>query len=137
MLKGHAGKLVPKFVRPYKVLESFPQTSNYVLELPNELKQRWIQPRFHVNLLHPHHPSDDLLFPDRTHPEPYNFGAPDDAEWYVDEITGHRWKGHSIEFLVKWNLGDSTWELLETCDPLAALDDYHTLMGVSNWNSLP
>ena len=35
--KGQASKLVPKYVGPYKVLQAYPETSNYMLELPSEL----------------------------------------------------------------------------------------------------
>jgi len=35
--KGQASKLMPKYVGPYKVLQAYPETSNYMLELPNEL----------------------------------------------------------------------------------------------------
>ena len=51
MPKGRAGKLLPKFVGPYRVLEANPSTSNYLLELPEELKRRRIHPRFHVGRL--------------------------------------------------------------------------------------
>jgi hypothetical protein len=134
--KGRASKLVPKYVGPYRVTKAFPETSSYELELPEQLAQRRIHPRFHVNLLRPHQANDDLLFPNRSTPEAYDFGAPDDTEWYVDEITAHRWKGKTIEFMVKWNLGDSTWENLETCNDLEALDNYLALMGAENWPDL-
>jgi hypothetical protein len=35
--KGQASKLMPKYVGPYKVLQAYPETSNYTLELPSEL----------------------------------------------------------------------------------------------------
>jgi hypothetical protein len=70
-------------------------------------------------------------------PEPYDFGTPSDAEWYVDEITGHRWQGQNIQFQVKWNRGDSTWEPLHNCNDLAALDNYLTLMNIKEWQNLP
>jgi hypothetical protein len=38
---------------------------------------------------------------------------------------------------VKWNLGDSTWELLGSCNKLVALDNYLTLMNVREWQDLP
>jgi len=37
LLKGQASKLMSKCVRPYKVLQAYPETSNYTLELPSEL----------------------------------------------------------------------------------------------------
>ena len=90
-----------------------------------------------MSLLRPHHTNDDVLFPNRKKAEPYDFGAPEGAEWYVDEIIGHRWVGRNIEFLVKWNLGDSTWEPLANCDELEALDNYLMLMDVKEWQDLP
>jgi len=38
--KGQASKLMPKYVGPYKVLQAYPETSNYTLELLNELVRR-------------------------------------------------------------------------------------------------
>jgi hypothetical protein len=137
MPKGRASKLVPRYVGPYKVTKAIPSSSNYELELPAELVRRRIHPRFHVSLLRPHQPNDDALFPNRKKAELYDFGAPDDAEWTVDELVGHRWKGRKVEFLVKWNLGDSTWEPLGNCSELAALDNYLTLMNVKDWKKLP
>ncbi|KAJ3478071.1 hypothetical protein NLI96_g10013 [Meripilus lineatus] len=46
--KGRAHKLLPKFIGPYKILEGSPESSNYTLELPKELKDRGIHPRFHT-----------------------------------------------------------------------------------------
>ena len=137
MPKGRASKLVPKFVGPYKVLRAFPDTSNYELELPEELARRRLHSRFHVNLLRPHNANDDALFPNRNYPDPYDFGAPDDTKWFVEEIIAHRWKGRMIEFEVKWSLGDTTWESLANCNELAALDSYLTLMGAKDWQDLP
>ena len=85
MIKGRASKLVLKFVGPYKVLKVIPMTSNYKLELPPELTKRWVHPRFHVSLLRPHYPNDDALFPNRKRAEPYNFGTPEDAEWFIGD----------------------------------------------------
>jgi hypothetical protein len=137
MPKGRASKLVLRYVGPYKVTKAIPSSSNYELELPAELVRRRIHPRFHVSLLRPHQPNNDALFPNRKKAEPYDFGAPDDTEWTVDKLVGHQWKGRKVEFLVKWNLGDSTWEPLGNCSKLAALDNYLTLMNVKDWKELP
>ena len=67
----------------------------------------------------------------------YDFGNPDDAEWLVDEIVAHKWEGRRIQFLVKWNLGDSTWEPYDHCKELEALDTYLELHGVKDWRKLP
>jgi hypothetical protein len=82
MPNGRARKLMPKFIGPYKVTKMYPETSNYTLELPPELAKRQVHPKYHVSLLRPHHPNGRKA-------EPHNFGAPEDAEWYVDEIIGH------------------------------------------------
>jgi hypothetical protein len=88
MPKGRASKLVPRYVRPYKVTKAIPSSSNYRLELPAELVRR-IHPRFHVSLLRPHQPNNDALFLNRKRAESYDFGAPDDAKWTVDKLVGH------------------------------------------------
>jgi hypothetical protein len=106
MPKGRANKLVPQFIGPYKVKEAYPSTSNYELDLPPELVKWHLHGRFHVNLLRPHHTNNDVLFPSRTLPEPYDFSTPSNTEWYVDEITGHHWQGWNIQFQVKCT---TTW----------------------------
>ena len=129
--KGRAHKLCPKFVGPYKILQAKPKQSTYTLELPTALQARRIVPAFHVLLLRPYHVTDDSMFPDRAHPEPYDFGAPDDQEWFIEELRGHRWiEGKNLEFEVRWSLGDTTWEPLSSCKSLEALYQYLELQGV-------
>ena len=118
-------------------MKAIPSMSNYELELMMELIKRQIHKRFHVSLLRPHSPNDDALFPNRRKAQPYDFSTPNEAEWYVNEIIGHHWTGRKIEFLVKWNLGDSTWEPLTNCNELEVLDNYLTLNNVKNWWDLP
>ena len=130
MPKGRASKLVPKYVGPYKIMKAIPSTSNYELELPMELVKRQIHNRFHVSLLR-------LLFPSRRKAQLYDFGAPDETEWYVNKIVSHHWKGRNIEFLVKWNLGDSTREPVSNCNELEALNNYLMLSNVKRWQDLP
>ena len=89
--KGRARKLCPKYIGPYKVLEARPEKSNYMLELPVALQDCRIHPTFHVLLLKPYIASNDAMFPGREQPEPYDFGAPDGQQWFVDEILGHQW----------------------------------------------
>jgi len=135
--KGRVSKLMPKYVGPYKVLQAYPKTSNYTLELPSELVRRRVHPKFHVSLLRPHQSNDNALFPNRASVDAYDFGAPDDAEWIVDKLDSHQWNGKNLEFQVHWNAGETTWEPLESCKELAALDRYLTLMGVKHWRQLP
>jgi len=87
--KGRASKLMPKYVGPYKVLQAYPETSNYMVELLNELIRRRVHPKFHVGLLRLHKPNNDVLFPNRASVDVYDFGASDDAEWIVDELDSH------------------------------------------------
>ena len=42
-----------------------------------------------------------------------------------------------IEFLVNWNLGDSTWEPHMHCKDLEALDEYLELHGAQSVQRLP
>jgi hypothetical protein len=78
----------------------------------------------------------DNLFPNRAQPEPYDFGAPAEDEWQVDAIIAHRWSENSVEFHVRWNLGDMTWESFKAVKLLRALDDYYALHGVKKWQQL-
>ncbi|OJT06580.1 hypothetical protein TRAPUB_2560 [Trametes pubescens] len=127
--KNWARKLAPKYIGPYRVLKANPEVSSYTLELPSELVKRRVHPTFHAALLRPHHENDDSLFPGREAKKFYDFGIPDEQEWLMDEIAGHRWTTKSIEFLVHWSTGEHTWEPLAHCDELQALDEYLALMG--------
>ena len=40
--------------------------------------------------------------------------------------------GNTIEFLINWNLGNSTWELHAHCKDLEALDEYLELHGAQS-----
>jgi hypothetical protein len=137
MPKGRARKLTPRFIGPYRIVRALPMISSYELEISEELTARRIHPVFHVSKLRPHVKNDDELFPHRDPKLFYDFGEPDDTEWLVDEILAHRWVGKKVQFQVKWNLGDTTWEPLSHCSELAALDDYMTLLGVIKWQDLP
>ena len=137
MPKGRARKLIPKFIGPYKILNGDSSASAYTLDLPEDLRKRGIHPTFHVNLLRRYEPNDVNLFPHRDTHVLYDLGDSDEVEWYVDELIGHRWSGKSLEFQVKWTLGDVTWEPLVECKDLEALDRYLELHGVDDWRRLP
>ena len=79
-----------------------------------------------------------MLFPNRLQPEPYDFGAPDDQEWFVDNIISHQWTGlKELEYQVHWSLGDTTWEPQANCSKLMALSHYLELQGVKSHTRLP
>lgn len=135
--KGRAAKLCPKFIGPYKVLKARPEVSTYQLELPTALQERRINTTFHVSLLRPYIPSNDLMFPNRAHPGLYDFGVPDKQEWFVDKLLGHCWVDRkALEFEVRWSIGDTTWEPLSNCNKLAALERYLELQGVKRLSQL-
>lgn len=77
------------------------------------------------------------LFPHRDTQVFYDMGNDEDTEWLVDDIIGHRWTAGKLQFHVKWNLGDTTWEPYSECKDLEAVDNYLDLMGVTSWRSLP
>ena len=49
--KHRAQKLMPKFIGPYKVLRAMNNSLNVTLELPQEFKDRRINPTFHTKLV--------------------------------------------------------------------------------------
>jgi hypothetical protein len=134
--KGRAGKFLPKYIGPYAILEAFPKTSTYTLDLPIALKERGIHPKFHVSKLRPYHQNDDKLFRGREAVDPYDFGEPDD-EQEIAEIDDHQWKGATLKLQVRWTDGDTTWENLTVVENCVALDNYLALQGVSEPMQLP
>ena len=115
---------MPKFIGPYKILKAMNESSNMMLELPQEFKDRKINPTFHTNLVRPYIKNNDILFPKRDTKVFYDFGNDEDQEWLVEEILAHKWTNNNLEFQVKWMLGDITWEPLSSCKDLEALDVY-------------
>ena len=133
MPKGRARKLISKYIGPMKVVKRHTTSDTYTLDLPDQLKVRRVHPTFHIGLLWAHEPNNDTMFPRRDAQAFYN----DKAEWVVDELLAHRWKGTQIEFLVRWNLGDTTWEPYAHCKELEALDRYLELQGAASVKRLP
>ena len=136
--KGRARKLVPRFIGPYKITAVNNDSSNVSLDLPEDLKKRRVHSTFHSSLVKPYVANDDERFPKRDTHVLYDMGENDDTEWYVDEIIGHQWnpKG-GLELRVQWTLGDVTWEPLQNCNELEALDRYLELHGVATPRQLP
>ena len=108
--KHRAQKLMPKFIGPYKILKAMNDSSNIMLELPQEFKDRKINPTFHTNLVQPYIKNNDILFPKRDTKVYYDFGNDEDQEWLVKEILAHKWTNNDLELQVKWMLGDVTRE---------------------------
>jgi len=137
--KGRAKKLMPKYIGPYAIIALKPEVSRYTLDLPTELKKRRINPTFHESKLRPYIKNDEKIFPRREAQAFYDFGEDDEQEWLVDEILTHQWNGNKLEFLIRWNLGDTTWEPYAMCKELEALDKYLELQGLreDEWKKLP
>lgn len=135
--KGRAKKLLPRYIGPYEVIKAHAETSNYTLRLPEDLAKRRIHPTFHVSKLRRHEPNDDRLFPHREVRRYYDLGNPKDGEWSVDEIIDHKWTRNKLTFLVRWDLGDETWEPVEHVQDCSALDGYLELLGVGDVKDIP
>ena len=135
--RGQARKLMLRFLGPYRVLKAMNHSLNVTLELPPELKDRRISPTFHTNLVWPYVKNNDILFPKREAKSYYDFGNNDEQEWFVNEILAHKWTNNNLELQVKWMLGDITWEPINSCKNLEALDSYLELRGVTHTQDLP
>jgi len=135
--KGRAKTLLPKFIGLYTVVEVYHAASTVILELPPELTAQRIHPTFQESLIQAHVPNNDHHFPHHNTATSYDFSAAKEPEWFVDEILAHQWMSQdSLEFQVKWTLGDITWEPLAKCKELWALDKYLELCRVKqpcNW----
>jgi hypothetical protein len=138
ILPSKSRKLVPKFIGPFKILRVFHDSPNITLELPQYLRNRRIHPMFHIKLIRPYIANDDSLFPNRSIDWARRFEEPVEGEWHVDEILDHKYSPRSgYQFRVLWTVGDRTWEPLEHCNELQALDEYLALRGCANVDDLP
>ena len=102
--KHRAWKLMPKFIGPYKVLKVMNDSSNIMIELPQEFKDRRINSTFHTSLVWPYIKNDDILFPKRDTKVYYNFGNNKDQEWLIEEILAHKWTNNCYEFILIFNI---------------------------------
>ena len=70
--------------------------------------------------------------------EPRELRDQKEGEYLVNKILGHRWSknGKRIQFLVRFELGDSQWLSWTECKRLEALDTYLAEQGVSDKDQL-
>ena len=122
---------MPRFLGPYKVLKAMNDSLDVTIELLPKFRDSRISPTFHTNLVQPYVKNNDILFPKREAKLYYNFCNNDEQEWFVDEILAHKWTDNNLEIQVKWTLGDVTWEPINSCKKLEALDSYLELRGVT------
>ena len=98
--KGRSAKFYTRYVGPFEISKSQPETSNYTLKLPPEYQ---IHPKVHSRRLKQAYDNDPILFPGRVPPEPPPIDA-DDNQYIVEAILDHRTgrKSRKREFLVHW-----------------------------------
>ena len=126
--KGLAGKLIPKYIGPYKIIEGYFNQS-YKLEIPMHLKRRGMHDVFHSSLLIIHMLNDDQLFPGRMDIQ-LGVSPEADNEWAVDVIRTHARSGEDAVFKILWKSGDITWMPYFQIKELQALDVYLKLLGI-------
>jgi hypothetical protein len=98
---GRVAKFMPRFDGPYKILQAFPESSSYRLELPTASKAH---PTFHVAQLRTHIPNNDSLFPSRAHAAPKGLVTEDGTtEYFIDRILDRQPRGRGHQFLVCWS----------------------------------
>jgi transposase InsO family protein len=78
--KGRMHKLLPIYIGPYAITSSNISTSNYTLDLLEELCTHNIYPTFHISVLKLHIPNDDERFPAQDVHVYYDFGQGADVE---------------------------------------------------------
>jgi hypothetical protein len=134
--KGLARKLIPKFIRPYKILKDF-KNQSFLIDLPSHLKQRGIHNVFHAALLRIHIPNDDRLFPGWMDTQLSLGEGESEGEWAVEKIIAHAGTMKNAIFQVQWKAGDVTWLPYYQIAHLNALPVYLDLLGVEDISKLP
>ena len=61
-------KVSPEWAGPFRISMCYPQTQNYILDLPAAMAK--IHPTFHVEPIKKYIPNDDVKFPARMNTEP-------------------------------------------------------------------
>jgi hypothetical protein len=86
-----AAKFIARFDGPYAVIDTHPSASTVTLDLPSSPN---IFPTFHISLIKPFHPNNDIEYPHRA--------INDQQEFFVESIIDHRSRGRGHQFLVKF-----------------------------------
>lgn len=127
---GRVAKFMPRWEGKYKVINAFPDSLVYELELPNAPNSYSI---FHASELKPYHANDAELFPDRNYPDrvPADPSLPD--EYLIDRILDHRPRGRGFRYLVRWvnqAPSEDRWLPGSELHDCAALNDYLRSLGL-------
>ena len=93
-------KFFPRFDSPFEITNHHPETSSYMLDMPNSPNT---YPTYHAAELKRHHANDTDLFPSRELPRPGPIVSPDGLEEYhVQEVLNSRKRGRGHQYLVRW-----------------------------------
>jgi len=85
-----AAKFIAHFDGPYAVIDVHPTASTVTLDLPYSN----IFPTFHISLVKPFQPNDDMTYPHQA--------INDQQEFFVESIIDHRTRGCGHQYLVKF-----------------------------------
>ena len=123
---GRSAKLFPRRDGPYRVVESFPQTSTYRLEVPNAPPNFCFT--FHASQLKRFVPNDPDLFPGRELPQDRPVLLVNGQEEHViNRILDERRRGRGYQYLVRWKgygPGDDEWLAWREVEETITLDEW-------------
>ena len=124
--KGQSAKFLPRYLGPFMILQTKPETSTYKLDLPPQYS---IHPTFHARRLKPYIPNDPEKFPERQPDEPPAIFSDDDGEYYeIESIEDHQdLRGRKRRYLVHWKgypNSDDEWVHEDEIDGKEVIDDY-------------
>jgi hypothetical protein len=117
-----AAKLFARWDGPYEVVECFPDSSTYRLNLPFADRSH---PVFHASKLKAYHPNNVDDFPAREPPRPEPMDVEGEEEYIVEAIVDEKGRGRSKKYLVKWRgypESENTWEGAANVEDTEALD---------------
>ncbi|EGU13057.1 RNA binding protein [Rhodotorula toruloides ATCC 204091] len=117
-----AAKLFARWDGPYEVVECFPDSSTYRLNLPFADRSH---PVFHASKVKAYHPNNVDDFPAREPPRPEPMDVEGEEEYIVEAIVDEKGRGRSKKYLVKWRgypESENTWEGAANVEDTEALD---------------
>ncbi|GAW09020.1 reverse transcriptase-RNase H-integrase [Lentinula edodes] len=119
-----AAKFFARFDGPYEVIQAFPATSHYTLDMPNQPNA---YPSFYVDQLKQFVPNKPELFPScqQDIPEPTIIDGHE--EFDIDRILDSRRRGRGWQFLVRWvdqPPSEDRWLSYSALHDCEALDDW-------------
>ncbi|OJA16296.1 hypothetical protein AZE42_09402 [Rhizopogon vesiculosus] len=97
---SRVAKFMPRFDGPYHIIEAHPETSTYMLDLPNMPN---IFPTFHVSQLRRYVANNPTLFPTHVRPHPAPVITENGSEEVVIDCIIEEWHcGRGWRYLVRW-----------------------------------